>query len=133
MNRSTSHLMTNSPIRAVYQATTYMYHVSLHFGIDRWILAELVGRLSTKLMNHMTAKLTICLTAMLVGCLTAKPVNRLTTKLVNRLTPKLVNCLTAKHVDRLTAKLVGIEFEYFRECGFYVIWWKKNHEIQDAR
>ena len=52
------------------------------YGIDCWIPAELVGRLSTKLLNCLTAKLTNCLTAKFDDCLTAKLVNCLTAKLV---------------------------------------------------
>ena len=62
---------------AVYKAT--MYHVSLHtYGIDWWMPAMLVDRLTTKLVD----RLTNCSTAVLVNGLTAKLMNRLTAKLV---------------------------------------------------
>ena len=75
------------------------YHACT-YGIDRWIPAELMGCLSTKLTNRLSTKLTNCLTAKFVDCLTAKLVNRLTSKLKNRLTTKIV--------DRLPAKLVMV-------------------------
>ena len=52
------------------------------YGIDRWMPAKLMGRLTATLVNRLTATL----------------VNRLTAKLVNRLTAKLMNHLTAKLV-----------------------------------
>ena len=49
------------------------------YGINRWMPAKLMGRLTATLVNRLTATL----------------VNRLTAKLVNRLTAKLMNHLTA--------------------------------------
>ena len=63
------------------------------YGIDRWMSAKLMGRLTATLVNRLTATL----------------VNRLTAKLVNRLTAKLVNRLTAKLMNHLTAKLVVVK------------------------
>ena len=52
----------------MYKTTTY--HVSCFYGIDRWMPAKLMDRLTAKLMDHLTANL----------------MNRLTSKLVDRLT-----------------------------------------------
>ena len=74
--------MKNSQILAMYKATTNQSLWACTYGIDCWMPATLVGRLTAKLVDR--------LTAMLVNRLTATLVNRLTAKLMNRLTAKLV-------------------------------------------
>ena len=60
------------------------------YGVDRWMPAKLVGRLTLSLW-------------------TTWPVNLYrNAKLVHRLTAKLMNHLTAKLVDRLTVKFVVV-------------------------
>ena len=69
------------------------------YGIDHWMPATIVGRLTAKLVD-----------AWPLNLWTAKLVDRVSAKLVNHLTAKLVNLLTAKLVDRLIAKLVVVNF-----------------------
>ena len=70
-------------------------------GIDRWMLAKLVGRLTAKLVDRWNAKIENHLTVELVNCLTAKLVKRLTAKLMNPLTAKLeVVNLVKLHVTK---------------------------------
>ena len=75
------------------------------YGIDRWMPATLVDRLTTKLVDRLTTKLVNCWTAMLV--------NGLTAKLMSRLTTKPMNCLTAKLVVVNLVKLHLIKFAAF--------------------
>ena len=91
------------------------------YGIDRWMPAKLVDRLTAKLVDWLTAKL----------------VNRLTAKLVDHLTTKLVVVNLVKlHFLFLFLNIADVDLKVQLQIHQHLSnWtrWNENGEIQNTR
>ena len=60
--------------RSLFRPLLPSAYYTFFYGIDRWMPAKFMGRLTANLVDRFTAILVDCLTAKLVNRLTAKPV-----------------------------------------------------------